>query len=45
MKNDAVINRIAHTMGVSRKEVLDTLKQLGMLPGANKQVNKGSCGK
>jgi len=40
MKNDAVINRIAHTMGVSRKEVLDTLKQLGMLSKGSKQSIK-----
>jgi hypothetical protein len=44
MKNDVVINRIAHTMGVSRKEVLDTLKQLGMLSGGFKNTNKGKYG-
>ena len=33
MNNDAVINRIAHVTGCSRKEVLDTLKKLGMLSG------------
>ena len=31
MKNDAVINQIAHTIGCSRKEVISTLKQFGML--------------
>ena len=42
MKTVAVINRIAHTMGVSRKEVLDTLKQLGMLSEGSKQpIKKG----
>ena len=40
MKNDVVINRIAHTMGVSRKEVLDTLKALGMLSGGSRQPIK-----
>lgn len=40
MNKDAVINRIAHQTGCSRKEVLDTLKTFGMLPGANKQVIK-----
>jgi len=40
MKNDAVINRIAHTMGISRKEVLDTLKALGMFSGGSKQPIK-----
>ena len=42
MSNDAVINRIAHVTGCSRKEVLDTLKRLGVLPGGSKQpVRKG----
>jgi hypothetical protein len=40
MNKDALINKIAHTTGCSRKEVLDTLKAFGMLPGANKQANK-----
>lgn len=40
MNNDAVINIIAHQTGYSRKVVLDTLKAFGVLPGANKQVNK-----
>ena len=42
MNNDAVINRMAHTMGLSRKEVLDTLKQLGVFSGGYKQpIKKG----
>ena len=45
MNKDALINKIAHTTGCSRKEVLDTLKYFGMLPGANKQANKQSYGK
>ena len=40
MNKDAVINKIAHQMGCSRKEVLDTLKASGMLPMATMQVNK-----
>ena len=40
MKNDAVINRIAHVTGCSRKEVLDTLKNFGMLQSKNKLTNK-----
>jgi len=40
MNNDAVINRIAHTTGCSRKEVLDTLKRLGMLSGGPKTALK-----
>ena len=42
MNKDTVINKIAHQMGCSRKEVLDTLKVFGMLPVANKQTNKKS---
>ena len=40
MKNDAVINKIAHVTGYSRKEVLDTLKNFGMLSGGSKQPIK-----
>jgi hypothetical protein len=45
MNNNAVINRIAHQTGYSRKVVLDTLKTFGMLPGANKQINRNRDGK
>jgi hypothetical protein len=38
MKNDAVINRIAHVTGCSRKEVLDTLKEFGMLSGGSRKT-------
>ena len=38
MNNDAIINRLP--LVDSRKEVLDTYRQFGMLPGVNKQVNK-----
>ena len=41
MKNDAVINKIAHVTGCSRKEVLDTLKKFGMLPGSPKKAAGG----
>ena len=42
MNRDALINKIAHTTGCSRKEVLDTLKALGMLSGGSKQpIKKG----
>ena len=40
MNKDALINKIAHQTGCSRKEVLDTLKAFGMLSGASKQANK-----
>jgi len=33
MNRDAIINRIANATGCSRKEVLATLKQFGMLGG------------
>jgi hypothetical protein len=42
MNKDVLINRIVHQVGCSRKEVLDTLKAFGMLPGANKQPIKKS---
>ena len=42
MNKDALINRIAQQTGCSRKEVLDTLKAFGMLPGGSKQANKRS---
>jgi hypothetical protein len=42
MNKDVLINRIAHQIGCSRKEVLDTLKVFGMLPGGSKQANKRS---
>ena len=42
MNKDALINKIAHTTGCSRKEVLDTLRQFGILSGDFKQSIKGS---
>lgn len=43
MNNDAVINKIAHTVGCSRKEVLDTLKQFRSLNNkAISRIKKGS---
>lgn len=40
MNRDAIINRIAHTTGCSRKEVLDTLKRFGVFSGNNIPVKK-----
>ena len=40
MNNDAVINRIAHIVGVSRKEVLDTLKKFGSIPATRKELER-----
>lgn len=42
MNKDALINKIAYTTGCSRKEVLDTLRQLGVLSAGFKQPIKGS---
>ena len=42
MNRDALINKIAHTTGCSRKEVLGTLKTFGMLSEGSKQpIKKG----
>ena len=40
MNKDALINRMAHVTGYSRKEVLDALKKFGMLSGSFKQPIK-----
>ena len=40
MNKDAIVNRIAHQIGCSRKEVLNTLKAFGMLSEVNKQPIK-----
>ena len=40
MNNDAVINRIAHIVGVSRKEVIDTLKKLGSIPATKRELER-----
>ena len=40
MKNDAIINKIAHVTGCSRKEVLDTLKNFGMLQSKGNPFEK-----
>ena len=40
MNKDEVINRIAHTTGCSRKEVLSTLRKFGVLTPKKKQVKR-----
>ena len=40
MNKDTLINRIAHTTGCSRKEVLDVLKQFNMF-ASNPKVTVG----
>ena len=38
MNQDALINKIAHTIGCSRKEVLEVLKNTGQLP--SKEISR-----
>lgn len=40
MNNDAVINRLAHITGKSRKEVLDVLKQMSSIPEVRKALER-----
>ena len=41
MNNDAFINKLAHDFGMSRKEVLDMLKQMSNMPEVQKRLRKG----
>ena len=45
MNNDAVINRIAYATGCSRKEVLSTLKKLGILKQPQSPLHKHGASK
>ena len=40
MNNDAIINRLAHITGTSRKQVLDTLKKLSSIPEVKKELER-----
>lgn len=40
MKQDAVINRLAHITGASRKQVIDALKQMSSIPEVRKELDK-----
>jgi len=40
MNNDGIINRIAHSTGKSRKEVIATLKEMSANPEIKKQLKK-----
>ena len=40
MNQDAVINRLAHITGASRKQVLNTLKKMSSIPEVRKELDK-----
>lgn len=40
MNQDAVINRLAHITGASRKQVLDILKKMSSIPEVRKELDK-----
>ena len=40
MNQDAVINRLAHITGATRKQVIDALKQMGSIPEVRKELDK-----
>ena len=42
MNNDMLINRIANATGKSRKEVIQTLKQMSANPDIKKQLRKSN---
>ena len=42
MNNDMIINRIANATGKSRKEVIQTLKQMSANPDIKKQLRKSN---
>ena len=45
MNQDAVINRLAHITGATRKQVIDVLKQMGSIPEVRKELDKQRHGK
>lgn len=42
MNHDAIINRLAHITGCSRKQVIDTLKKMSSMPEVRKELEKSS---
>ena len=40
MNNDALINHLANITGCSRKQVIDTLKQMSTIPEVRKHLDK-----
>ena len=40
MNNDAVINHLAKITGCSRKQVIDTLKQMSSIPEVRKELDR-----
>ena len=40
MNQDAVINRLAKITGCSRKQVIDTLKQMSSIPDVRRELER-----
>ena len=40
MNQDAIINRLAHITGTSRKQVIDTLKRMSNIPEVRKELDR-----
>lgn len=40
MSQDAIINRLAHISGKSRKEVIEVLKMMSAMPEVKKELKK-----
>lgn len=40
MNQDVIINRLAHIAGVSRKQVLDTLRKMSSIPEVRKEIER-----
>ena len=40
MNQDAMINRLAHITGCSRKQVIDTLKKMSGMPEGRKELER-----
>ena len=40
MNQDAIINRLAHITGCSRKQVIDTLKKMSSIPEVRRELDR-----
>ena len=40
MNQDAIINRLAHITGASRKQVIDALKKMKSIPEVRRELDK-----
>lgn len=45
MNNDKIINNLAKIAGVSRKQVIDTLKRMSAMPEVQNQLKKTNYGR